>query len=174
MDLLQFISLTLIGGMIAIKLKIPGGAVIGPMILVGFFQSTEWIVIESVPKIIRWVAQMMLGVFIGLQFSKKVLKLSPKDLLAFGIVSFTSLLTSFLFGYLIFKITEKPFLASVISAVPGSIAEMLMLADSMNLDTQFVAVLHLLRFLLLLTIIPFIVSYVEKRLPIKSKSRDVR
>jgi membrane AbrB-like protein len=173
MDLLQFFFLTLIGGLIAIRLRIPGGGIIGPMIFVGLFQSTEWVVIESVPNIIRWAAQSMLGVFIGLQFSKKVLKLSRKDLLAFSIVSFTSVLTSFLFGYMIYRITDEPYLTAVISAVPGSIAEMLMLADSMNLDTQPVAVIHLLRFILLLTVIPFIVTFIARRLEKKSKSGDL-
>lgn len=173
MDLLQFFFLTFIGGFLAIKLRIPGGGIIGPLIFVGLFQATEWIVIESVPNIIRWGAQSMLGVFIGLQFSRKVLKLSRKDLLSFTIVGLMSIITSFLFGFMLYKITDESFLTAVISAVPGSIAEMLMLADSMNLDTQPVAMLHLLRFILLLTVIPFIVSFTAKRVQIKSKSRDL-
>jgi membrane AbrB-like protein len=171
MDLLQFFFLTLTGGFIAIKLKIPGGGIIGPMILVGFFQSTEWIVVESVPKIIRWVAQSMLGVFIGLQFSRKVLKLSRIDLFSFTIVSLTSILTSFLFGFMLYEITNEAFLTAVIAAVPGSIAEMLMLADSMNLNAQSVAVLHLLRFTLLLTVIPYMITFIAKRQ--QAKSRDL-
>ncbi|SNX75516.1 hypothetical protein SAMN05877753_11316 [Bacillus oleivorans] len=171
--MLQFFLLTLLGGIVAIKLKIPGGGIIGPMILVGIVQSTEWVVIENVPRIIRWASQSMLGVFIGLQFSRKVLKLSSKDILSFSIVSFTSLVTSFLFGFMIYELTSEPFVSAVISAVPGSIAEMLMLADSMNLNTQSVAVIHLLRFILLLTIIPIIVTIVANKLGSKSKSRDV-
>lgn len=173
MDLIQFSFLTLIGGYIAIKLKIPGGGIIGPMILVGLFQSTEWIVIENIPKIIRWTAQSMLGVFIGLQFSKKVLKLSRRDFLSFTIVSLTSILSSFLFGFVLFLFTKESFLTSVVSAVPGSMAEMLMLADSMNLNTQSVAVLHLLRFILLLTLIPVIITVIEKRRQRTSKNKEV-
>jgi membrane AbrB-like protein len=172
MDLLQFFILTLIGGLIAIKLNIPGGGLIGPIIFVGFFQASEWVVIESVPNIIRWGAQSMLGVFIGLQFSRKVLNLSRKDLLSFTMVGLTSIITSFLFGFMLYNITDETFVTTVISAVPGSIAEMLMLAHSMNLDTQPVVVLHLLRYLLLLTIIPFIVTFIAKSVQRNSKSRN--
>jgi hypothetical protein len=173
MDLIQFFILSLISGFIAVKLNIPAGAMIGPMVVVGVFQAAEWVVIESVPQIIRWGAQSMLGIFIGLQFSKKVLKLSRRELLSFTIVGLSCILTSFLFGWIIAEVTGLEYFTSVIAAVPGSIAEMLMLAHSMHLDIQSVAVLHLLRFILLITVIPYIIVFAVRRIHKKIKSRDV-
>lgn len=175
MDVLQFLLLSFMGGVFGIMLKIPAGALIGPMLLVGTFQLTEIVVLDEIPQFIKWIAQAMLGLMIGLMFSKEILKISSKQLAAFLIIGFSSIITSFLFGLLIYQTSDLSFLTSVISAVPGSMAEMLALAESLDTNTQAVAMIHLLRFLLIMLILPFILSWAVKKnnkYPIRSESNE--
>lgn len=172
MDLIQFLFLSFIGGMLGILLKIPAGALIGPMIFVGAFQVTELVVVEHVPQLVRLSAQSMLGLFIGLMFSKKILKQKKKDYLAVMMVGVGSMITAFLFGLIIREITHLHYLTAVVASVPGAVAEMLTLADSMGMSTQEVAMLHVLRFLIIMLVFPYIITAIVKKMDKRKKSGD--
>jgi membrane AbrB-like protein len=171
MNILLFLLLSFIGGAIGILLKVPAGALLGSMILIGALQATNMLVIDNIPQIIRWIVQAVLGLMIGLMFSRDVLKITKKTLSGLLIVGFGGIISAFLLGFLVYGLTGLSFKTSVIAAAPGGIAEMLTLADSMDADTQAVALLHLLRFFIVMSTIPIILSWmvrINKRVIVKS------
>ncbi|GAA0355686.1 AbrB family transcriptional regulator [Bacillus horti] len=164
MDTLLFICLAFIGGKIGLKLKLPAGALIGAMLLVGAVKMlTEILEYFQPGDSLRFMVQMFLGAMIGLMFSKRIRALRVKELLMILVVGASSLVSSILFGWSFHSLFNQSLGTSIIAATPGGIAEMLTLADSVHADTQVVAFVHVMRFMILVLSLRLLIPYIKAK-----------
>lgn len=169
MEMIYFFILVLIGGAMGVLLKIPAGALIGPLFLVGTFKATNILPVDDVPRILRLGSQAFLGLMIGLLFSRNILSYSKKMLGGIFFVGFVSLSSTFVMGYIVYKLTDLSLLTAIIATVPGGLPEMLTLATSVNANTQAVAMFQIIRVIVLMLIVPAFLRWMYKRINRRSE-----
>lgn len=153
-----------LGGYAGIKLKIPAGAMIGSMISVAVYNVLSQK--GYVPSNFKLIAQIVIGSVIGLNFTlesfielKKLI--IPAIILVVGLTFFSVTL-----GLILFKITGSNLFKSVaidlptalFSAAPGGLTDMVIMSESFGAQTHIVALLHLIRLITVLTVLPFTIK----------------
>lgn len=163
MDTILFLVIAYIGGTLGIKLKLPAGALLGSMFLVGILKMTETINFENISYFLRYFSKVSLGTMIGLMFTNNILKLSWKQLLGLFLVGLSSVLSALIIA-LSFNLFEVlPFVTALVSSAPGGIPEMLTLADSIGINTEEVIIIHLIRFVTLMILLKWLLTINKKK-----------
>ncbi|MGE5632138.1 MAG: AbrB family transcriptional regulator [Caulobacteraceae bacterium] len=145
------------GGYIGIKLKVPAGALIGAMFSVGFFNMyTDK---GKIPANFKIAAQTVVGGIIGLNFTPDTLSglkylILPALILIIGLV-----LYSIVLGLIIHKLTGLDLVTSLFSTAPGGLADMTLISDAYGADTPKVALLHLVRLITVISILPVVIGW---------------
>lgn len=163
MNAIVFLLLAYLGGIIGVKLKLPAGALLGSMLMVGVFSIVDMIDSQEIPHFIRNLSKVALGTMIGLMFTKNILYLPFKKLISFIILGFGSVISAVVVAMILKGMGMTPFIMTLVSVSPGGIAEMLTLADSIHTDTQVVAIMHLIRFVTLMLLLRWILKTFNKQ-----------
>lgn len=146
-----------IGGLIALKLKIPAGAFVGSMLAVAAFNITTGK--GHIPLNFKLVAQMCVGGIIGLNFTLETIK-DLKELIFPALVLMIGLmLFSILLGFIISKTTGLDLTTALFSSAPGGVADMTILSEAYGADTPKVALLHLVRLITVITVLPVVIKF---------------
>lgn len=144
------------GGLLGVKLKIPAGAMIGAMFSVALFNILSGK--ASIPVNFRLVAQMVVGGMIGLKFTKETIYqlkelIVPAIILVVGFMIFSVAL-----GYLIYKVTGLELMTALFSTSPGGLTDMTLIADAYGAETPKIAVMHMMRLVSVITILPIVIK----------------
>lgn len=149
-----------IGGLVGEKLKIPAGAMICSMAAVAIYNvySSQ----GYIPNNFKLGAQIVVGGMIGLRFTKETLSelktmLLPAILILISLTAFCVLL-----GYFLHKFTGIDLTTALFSTSPGGLTDMALMADSYGADSPKVVVMHTMRLVTVVTIIPIIIKYLIK------------
>lgn len=164
MNTLLFLITAYIGGKVGIQLRLPAGALLGSMILVGVVNASGVIEFSNISPLLRIGSQIALGTMIGLLFSKKILELPLNLIVAFTLLGLGSILISIMLAGLFALLDILPFISGLIAVAPGGIAEMLTLSESVNGQTQAIVVVHLIRFVFIMLTIKWFISWLHKKL----------
>lgn len=134
---------------------LPGGLIVGPMIVSGLLHVTE-ISTARPPVEIAIVAQVVLGASIGAQFlGERLATIRVVVGYTLGHVAIMLLLTVG-FAVALAGLLDIPPVTSVISFAPGGLTEMTLVALGLNIDVGFVATLHFTRVVMILMLAPLI------------------
>lgn len=149
-----------IGGFIGIKLKIPAGALIGAMFAVAAYNMYTGK--GDIPANFKLIAQIVVGGMIGLNFNTGTISglkelIVPSFLLAAGLI-----LNSIILGFVISKLTGLDMITALFSSAPGGIADMTLISDAYGADTPKVALLHLVRLISVISMMPFAIGWFSK------------
>ncbi|WP_078430289.1 AbrB family transcriptional regulator [Alkalihalobacterium alkalinitrilicum] len=165
MDVLQFIlfiTLSIIGGTIGQKLKIPVGTIVGAMFAVGLAKTFQLLTLETT-VLMSFLLQVTLGLMVGLTF----LKLSVTQLrqLATSLVAvtFSIFFITLGSGVLISTFSSFELSDAILSAAPGGMIEMATIAKTLSLHAPVVIMLHLIRVLSVMTIFPILLDYLHRK-----------
>lgn len=135
-------------------LKLPGSQILAPM-LISAAAHISGIVEAPPPAPLVAAAQVVIGAGIGVRFAG--LKLSEAAWpLTFAIVSAVIMLSA---AALLANLAS-PFLgisayALLLALAPGGLAEMSMIALALGVDTAFIATMHIVRIILVVSLAPF-------------------
>lgn len=150
------------GAYIAKKLKIPAPFMVGPMIFVGIFNS--FTSIAYVYPWTRFLVQVIAGGFIGMSMDKEKVK-TFKTMLKPAIVMIIGLLfLNISVGFFLYKTTKLDLLSSLFAAVPGGMSDMSIISSEMGADTSTVAIFQLARLIGVISLFPFLIREVHKRM----------
>lgn len=163
MDTILFLLFAYVGGTIGIKLKLPAGALLGSMIFIGIISIFNIYSLDALSPILRTASKVALGIMIGLMFTKEILDLPFKHLISFILLGSGSVLSTFIIASIFNWVGYLPFTTGLIAVAPGGIAEMLTLATSIDVDTQAVVMMHIIRFVLLMLILRWMLKLFEKK-----------
>ena len=148
-----------VGGLIAQRFNVPGGAVVGSMLLSGItvLFLPKGIVL---PSSVSTGIQIMLGITLGVTVDRTLLSLGVK-ILPLAILSTIVLLTvAVCMAFLASKLGLVDFGTALFGFSPGGMTGMAILAQSEDHNGPFVAFLHLVRIFTLFLVIPLLVKVV--------------
>lgn len=152
--------IAIVGGLIGIKLRIPAGALVCSMISVGIYNI--FVSKGYIPGNFKIAAQIVLGGMIGLKFTNEAIKelkamLVPAILILIALTGFCIFL-----GYLLHRITGIDLATALFSTAPGGIADMTLLSESYGADSPKVIVMHTMRLVIVVTIMPIVIKLLIK------------
>lgn len=166
-QILILIAIGGIGAYVAIKLKVPSAALIGPIVFIGAYQVLFGNIMAK-PYWLRMAAQIAVGIFLGTRFTREFLADFKKLIAPVTVVCFTMITGAVIIGTVIKTFTGWDFITSILVTVPGGQAEMAMLSDSLGAQTEKVILLQLLRnqlaLLIMLPMARMFLKYKEKRM----------
>lgn len=157
----------LTGALICYKLKVKGGLMIGSLLAVALFNIFTDLAYFPLPA--KIFAQIISGVFIGIQVNKKNLvglkKMVKPTLFLLGGL----LLINIFLGFVIYSLSDCSLITALFAAVPGGVADISIISNDMGADTSIVAVFQLFRMITVITFFPTLIfpvsKYVLKRWP---------
>lgn len=159
---LLFFALSYIAGFIAMKIKIPTGYMLGPVFLFMGLQLAN-IEIPEIPVSALHVAQIVMGIYIGLLLKKENLHLSKKLIFYAFVSSFLYIASAYGFALLMMQFYPLDFKTSFLSIVPGGLDQMGIISASVHADSTVVTAFQLFRVLVVsIVIVPFIKYFTSK------------
>ncbi len=148
------------GGIAALKMKIPAGAIIGSILSVAFINIAFGI--PEIPIAIRVFTQILAGAFIGSRLtSKNVNEIKNLALPALILIT-TLMLSNIVLGLGLYFTSPLDLCTSLFAVVPGGITEMSVIADDMGADIAVVGLFQIARLLATLCLFPFIIARIMK------------
>jgi hypothetical protein len=154
-DLAILVACAFIGWAFGLLLNIPGGQIIMPMVV----SATAYVsgIVESPPPApLIALAQVVMGAGIGVRFAG-IRWREAGPTLAYAAISGVLMLL----GALIVAQISAPLLGVepntlLLALAPGGLAEMCMTALALDADTAFIATMHIIRILMIVSLAPFI------------------
>lgn len=136
--------LTVSGGYIAYRNKIPNAWVLGPMFVTMALTMNE-IHFSNVPSWLSLLAQLSIGWSLGDRFRPGFFKKAPRFLLYVFIYSATALVLAFGYALLLAQFSNVPLSSLAVSVAPGGIAEMAITAKVLQLGVPLVTAFQVSR-----------------------------
>jgi membrane AbrB-like protein len=144
-----------------VKLKIPGGTIIGPMVLGAFAYGLGLIHTRPPTEVINLI-QLILGTTVGFIFvgvtCKEMFTVLVQTLGYFMILVVIS--TGFI--AVVHGMTDFPLLSILLAFAPGGQAEMNLIAIVVGANLPYVALHHIVRLFLVMGIAPILIRFVKK------------
>lgn len=156
MELLFTLFTAFLGGFILHKLRVPGGMMLGSVVMVAFFNVTTEAI--YMPMGFRIVAQTIAGAYIGMTVKKENLP-RIKDLIRpIGTLLLGLFITNVLVGTLIYLLSPLDLLTSLLAGIPGGISDTPLIAKDLGADATKVTVLQFVRLISGIAMVPLLVK----------------
>jgi membrane AbrB-like protein len=161
-ELILTIIIGFIGGLTALRFKVPAGAMVGSMIATAVFSVLTGK--AFMPQDVKIITQIAAGAFIGAGISRKdVLDLryiiKPAALMVFGMI-----ILNLLMGYVMYKSTGIDLVTCLFASAPAGIVDMSLISSDLGADTSKVAILHMVRLLIVFIILPPMMKFIHFKL----------
>jgi uncharacterized protein len=167
-ELIITLIIGILGGIIALRLKVPAGAMVGSMVAVTVFSVITGH--AFIPQNIKILTQISAGAFIGAGIKRKDV-LDMKLIIKPAILMVASMIILDLFmGYIMFKATGIDLITALFATAPAGIVDMSLISDDFGADTSKVVVLHIIRLVSVLIIFPPMMNFIANGFKNKNKN----
>ncbi|MBL4938225.1 AbrB family transcriptional regulator [Clostridium sp. YIM B02515] len=161
-NLILTILVGFMGGIIALRLKVPAGAMVGSMIFTAAFNIATGRVF--MPQDVKVVTQIAAGAFIGAGITRKDVVdlkfvIKPAVLMVLSMI-----LLDLLMGYIMYKVTGVDLTTCLFASAPGGIVDMSLISSDMGADTSKVAILQMIRLLIVFIVLPPMMKMIHSKL----------
>lgn len=155
MDFLYFLltlAVAAVGGLVAMKIKVPAGAMVGSMAAViifnvltekGFFYTD-----------LRTVLQIVSGAFIGAKVGKEDIFALRKVIWPTVILIISMVTLNLFFGAVIAGVSELDVPTALFATTPGGVADMALISEELGANPGYVAILQVFRLLIIFVFCP--------------------
>jgi len=144
----------IVSALLAERLRIPGGLLIGPMIVNGILHGAGYVQ-GGIPPLLLLISFVVLGAFTGTRFVGTTAAMI-KRLLVDSIGAFiVALVVCVAFALLAAWLAGENPAKTIVAFAPGGLEAMTILAFMIGLDPAFVGAHHLARFVLIALVLPF-------------------
>ena len=150
-----------VGGLLAWKLRVPGGAAIGAMLGCGiysFMRSSSF----DVPTWLSIGAQIAVGIVVGFSVDRSLVAGGTTLLLIAVGGAIVYLIVGFLLAWLSATFGWLEFDTALFSFSPGGFTNMSIIAEGEGADPVKVSVIHFVRVFLLFIVVPLLVRLLRK------------
>jgi len=140
------------GGMLLYRLRFPAGALVGGML----GSATANICLKDLrfESRIRPFIQAFSGAYIGTNLSRGDVLQMAQSVPTVLIMLVSIVTVPLVFGYIIHKLSSLELGTALFSAAPGGLMETALLADDMGMDVPKISLLHTLRLVISLALLP--------------------
>ena len=153
-DMLILALAAFVGWRLLQQFKLSGASIIGPMIAGASIYMLGWVTARVPDELIRF-AQLVLGTSIGCAFAGISFKLMARSIistLGFFIMVMAVVLA---IAYAVHLMIDIPLIAAILAFIPGGQAEMNLIAIMVGIHVPYIALHHILRMFLVITVVPF-------------------
>ena len=155
-----------IGSLIAVRLKVPAGTLLGPLVLTAAVTLAGWSLDAHVPAWLAQIAYGAIGLRIGLGFTRASLKLLRRVLPVALTLTVVIILGCAGMGLLLASAAGQSPLAGYLATSPGGLFAVLAIAAETDTSATFVLAVQVLRIFVMLLIAPALaVSLARLRKP---------
>ncbi len=160
MNLIITLFVATFGGFIGLKSRVPAGTLIFAMLAVAIYNiATDK---GYIPSNLKFIAQVIVGGMIGLNFTKETF-LNMKNLILPSIILVICLLMfSIIIGVLIHKFTNIDLMTALFASSPGGLTDMALISGAYGAVQSTVVTLHLIRLITVLVFLPGIFNFISK------------
>jgi uncharacterized protein len=149
-----------LGGFIGYKLKIPAGTVIFSLLAVACVKLLMKMEETSLPRLINFIPQALVGLVLGIQFSRSVLVQISK-MWGYMILSVIVLVAAgVLIAVVFMKMNVLDVETAYLGTSPGALSAMIFLAVDQKVNVPLVAIFHLFRIFFILMTGPAILKVI--------------
>ncbi|MFL0269017.1 AbrB family transcriptional regulator [Candidatus Clostridium radicumherbarum] len=169
-NLIITLIIGLIGGLTALRLKVPAGAMVGAMLSVAIFNVITGS--AYLPQDVRIITQIAAGAFIGSGIKYKDV-LDLKKMLKPAILMVTTMIVlDLLMGLIMYKITGINLVTALFACAPGGIVDMSLISNDLGADSSKVAILQMVRLMCVFIIFPPSLKFLSSRINKSEKSDE--
>ncbi len=148
------------GGLVFQSFGVPAGAMLGALTFsggMGVVRNKSY----PFPWWIASAAQIGIGIAIAQQFKPEQAEmlLNVRFLLSVALSTAFVITATLLLGYLLQKMTRWSPLTCLLSSSAGGLSQMVLVAEEMKADSLTIGVLHLARYLAIVSCMPFLIMY---------------
>ncbi len=148
------------GGLLAVRLNLPGGAIVGAML----GTAAAAILIPGqfvIPQRLSMVIQIVLGITLGLSFDRSTLELFPRILPLAMVSTIILLLLTVIVAWLAQRLGILDFATALFGLSPGGMSGMSLMAGSEGHRVDVVALLHTFRIFTLFLVVPLLSRFLS-------------
>lgn len=160
-DMVIVVILALIGWQGATRLKIPGGTLIGPIVLGAIAYGTGFIHSRPPSEVLN-IIQLILGTTVGFVFvgvtCKEIIRVLLQTL---GYFLLLALICTGFVG-MVHAMTDFSLISILLAFAPGGQSEMNLIAIVVGANLPYVALHHIVRLFLVIGIAPVLIRFVKK------------
>jgi len=153
-----------IGAFVAIKLRVPAGAQIGPMVLGSVLHATG-LVRMALPVPILELAYACIGWYVGLRFTRETLRLTVNALPGILVATFSVILLCAGWGFLLTLLLPIDLLTAILATSPGGLDSVAIIAVGSQADVSFVLAVQTLRLFVVLLTGPLLAKWISRLVP---------
>ncbi|GAB6281124.1 MAG: AbrB family transcriptional regulator [Thermovirga sp.] len=155
LGLLHLLAVGVPGWLVLWLLRVPASTMMGAMLSAALFAVKGWW-IPQIPFGANLLLQVILGLFIGVRFTREAAAEFKKSVGIAVLVGVWWITLPLGLGWLVSVSFDLDLPTSILGTVPGGIAEMSILALSLNANAALVALMQFFRIILVLVGIPLL------------------
>ena len=147
-----------LGAVIALKYKVPTGALIGPIIATAVFSILYNESLQKVPPLLMNLAQVNIGLYMGCMLDKQRLY-RTKDLVPYALAGTVLIIgSSMMVAELMSEYYSIPIITAFFAMAPGGVAEMCLAGLSTGADVSLILTYQIVRMLIMNLTVPFFIN----------------
>lgn len=159
MEVIWVVGLAIAGGLIAQHLRVPGGVMMGSMVAVAAFTLLNDGSPVLLPDPLLTGAQIVLGATLGIGFTMGTLRQIQAMLVPSLAALVALLLISYALGVLLARVAGIDVATGLFSMAPGGMNYIAATAAATGANGGVVAVIHLLRIIMTIVLMPLMISW---------------
>jgi hypothetical protein len=147
------ILVAIAGGLGGRALGLPAGDLLGSMAAVGVFNVVK----GGLPRVhptLRSLARVGVGLAIAQEITPETLTLLSEMLFPVLILAVVMILSGLLLSLILYKVTDWSYITCLLVSSPGGLTQMSLVADEVGADALTVSVLHTVRLISVLAVLP--------------------
>lgn len=161
LNFVWYVIIAILGGLLLQKCKVPGGMMVGAAIACGIANVT--FALGESPSMVKIMAQVLTGVYIGINIDAQELKDIKYIFKPLLIVIIGLLITNIITGYIISRISSLDLMTSMLSAAAGGVSNMPLIAGDLGANPAMVAIFQSVRMIIGIGVFPSLISVFSKR-----------
>ncbi|MEW6261554.1 MAG: AbrB family transcriptional regulator [Thermodesulfobacteriota bacterium] len=149
-----------VGGLIGLRLKVPGGPLVGAMmavILLRAFVDKPW----SVPRGYSHFVQILIGVMVGVGYSQEIAQAFGRLVLPIIASTLILMAVGLLTSLLLAKINVLDASTAYLSTSPGALNAMIGLAEESGANATMVLAFHFFRLVFIILTAPLVFQLIR-------------
>ena len=159
---LVFVGLSLgIGLGLARLAPVSTASLLGPLLVAAVLSAGGWLGAVAVPDAVQWVAFALIGVQVGLRFTRTSLRAIARMLPLVTLIIAVMVLATAGLGMLLAAFTPADPLTAYLATTPGGLFAVLAVAADSGSDVTYVMGVQLLRLLVILAILPLLARWLR-------------
>jgi len=144
---------------------IPTGTLLGPLLVAAVLSNAGWLGHVTVPEPLEWLAFGLIGVQVGLRFTRESLAAITRMLPGVLVLVVAIIAVCAAIGGLLAATTSVDGLTAYLATTPGGLFAVVALAADAGADLTYVTAVQLVRLIAILLLTPLLARWLQRRTP---------